>query len=215
MMPTLRTSQPAITRRPVAGYILASVVVGIIGLVTAISITVSGIMNSYTAVGESYVDIFETGIDLGPQPTELSLDDARYTIVSFSHDAQAPSATDISDQCTIIDSAGDRLTTDTSTQQVTAVDRNRSTADLTEVQHLVFTHFEARSGAHDVTCRQHSLMSNGAGQRMGPTATYGIFTGLGSVLLAGGLFVLGVINSSRNKKAQALALSQRAAGLGR
>jgi high-affinity Fe2+/Pb2+ permease len=43
---------------------------------------------------------------------------------------------------------------------------------------------------------------------MGDTAVKGMLIGLGSMLLAAGLFIMGVVNSSRNKKVQAQRLPQ-------
>src|SRR5699024_10993630 len=68
---TTETKPRPSTRRPVAGYLLASIVVGVVGLVTAISMTVSGILNSFSDVSESYIDIFDTGVEVGPQETPV------------------------------------------------------------------------------------------------------------------------------------------------
>ena len=190
-------------RRPVAGYILASIGVGVVGLVTAILITVSGIMNSFSDVSESYDDIFDTGIEVGPQPTPVDLDDAKYTIVSFSDSPQTPTVAELNQQCEIIDPHGEAVATNTSAQQIADADRARFGRDLVDVESIGFTHFEARSGTYTVSCEQFGLLSDETSYTMGSTAMQGVLIGLGSVIVAGGLFVLGVVNSSRNKKTQA------------
>lgn len=197
-----------VPRRAVAGYILASIGVGVVGLVTAILITVSGIMNSFTDVSESYVDIFDTGMEVGSQPTTVNLDDARYTIVSFWDSPHTPSVAELNQQCEIIDPHGEAAATNTSAQQIADTDRARFGRDLVDIEYLVFTHFEARSGTYTVSCDQFGLLSDGTTYTMGNTAIKGVFIGLGSVVIAGGLFVMGVVNSSRNKKAQAENFSQ-------
>lgn len=209
-MTTILNDRPKITeRRPVAGYILASIGVGVVGLVTAILITVSGIMNSFTDVSESYVDIFDTGIEVGSQPTPVDLDDAKYTIVSFSESPQTPSVAELNQQCEIIDPYGESVATNTSSQQIGDADRSPFGRDLADVESVGFTHFEARNGTYLVSCEQFGLLSDETSYSMGSTATKGVLIGLGSVVLAGGLFVLGVVNSSRNKKAQAENLSEQ------
>lgn len=209
-MTTTLNDRPKITeRRPVAGYILASIGVGVVGLVTAILITVSGIMNPFSDVSESYVDIFDTGIEVDSQLTPVDLDDAKYTIVSFSDSAQTPSVAELNQQCDIIDPHGDPVATNTASQRIADADRARFGRDLVDVESIGFTHFEARSGTYTVSCAQFGLLSDGSSYTMGSTATKGVLIGLGSVVLAGGLFVLGVVNSSRNKKAQAENFSEK------
>lgn len=209
-MTTTLNDRPKITeRRPVAGYILASIGVGVVGLVTAILITVSGIMNPFSDVSESYVDIFDTGIEVDSQLTPVDLDDAKYTIVSFSDSAQTPSVAELNQQCDIIDPHGDPVATNTASQRIADADRARFGRDLVDVESIGFTHFEARSGTYTVSCAQFGLLSDGSSYTMGSTATKGVLIGLGSVVLAGGLFVLGVVNSSRNKKAQAENFSEQ------
>lgn len=190
-------------RRPVAGYILASIVVGVVGLVTAIVLTVSGTLNPFRDVSESYVDIFETGVEVGPQATSVDLDDARYTIVSFNDAPEAPTVTEVNQACTITGPHNDPVPTDTSSQAIDDTNRQRIGPDLAETQHVIFTHFEARRGTYQVVCEDYGLLSDGAGNIMGPTATRGVLIGVGSVAVAAGLFIMGVVNSSRNKKTQA------------
>lgn len=208
MTPTIHAPPTHSSRRSVAGYLLTSIVVGVVGLVTAILLTVSGIMNSYSEVSESYVDIFDTGEAVGPQTTAVDLQDAKYTIVSFSDEPQAPSIAELNQQCAVTDPYGDPVATNTSSQELDDHDRTRIEDELTEVQHLVFTHFEARSGTYLVTCEDYGLLSDGTSTTMGSTAIKGVLIGLGSVLVAAGLFIMGVVNSSRNKKAQAQRLPQ-------
>ena len=203
MTSSTETKPRQATRRPVAGYLLASIAVGVVGLVTAILMTVSGIMNSFSDVSESYVDIFDTGVEVGPQTTALDLDDAQYTIVSLGDGAEAPSVVEVNLECVITDPDGDPVPTNTSSQEMDNTTRQRFGAELSDTHHVIFTHFEARQGTHEVTCQDYGLLSDGTSNSMGETATRGIMIGLGSVLVAAGLFIMGVVNSSRNKKAQA------------
>lgn len=204
---TYQSSDTVQRRRPVAGYILASIIVGVIGLVTAIMMTVSGIMNSFSSVGESYVDIFETGQEIGTQPVDVTLDSARYTIVSFADAGQEGASLQAQGQCVVADQDGDYVATEASAQRVSATEQRRiPRSEPTEF--VVFTHFEARSGAHRIVCAHDSLLSNGASHRLGSTSTYGLFIALGSIVIAGGLFGLGVVNSSRNKASQAQRLAR-------
>jgi len=191
------------SRRPVAGYILASIGVGVVGLVTAIVLTVSGIMNSFDDVSESYINIFEHGTEIGTQPTPVDLDDAKYTVVSFSDEPQQPSVAELHQQCNVIDPHGDPAPTNASSQDIADTDRVRFGHDLEAVEHVIFTHFEAREGTYRVWCQDPGLLSDGTSNIMGDRALNGIFIGLGSVVVAAGLFIMGVVNSSRNKKAQA------------
>ncbi|GAA4474615.1 hypothetical protein GCM10023190_08790 [Enteractinococcus fodinae] len=203
MTPTTHVPSLRSARRPVAGYLLASIAVGAVGLVTAIWLTVSGIMNPFDEVSEAYVDIFDTGEEVGPQTTAVELEDAKYAIVSFSQDTQAPSVAELNQQCAIIDPHGDPVATNTSTQELGASQRDRFDGELSDVDHVIYTHFEARSGTYLVTCQDYGLLSDGTANPMGDTAIKGVLIGLGSMLLAAGLFIMGVVNSSRNKKAQA------------
>lgn len=208
MTPTTQVPSLRSSRRPVAGYLLASIAVGAVGLVIAIWLTVSGIMNPFDEVSEAYVDIFETGEEVGPQTTTVDLEDAKYTIVSFSQDTQAPSVAELNQQCAVIDPHGDRVATNTSTQEIAASQHERFDDELTDVEHAIYTHFEARSGTYLVTCQDYGLLSDGTANPMGDTAIKGVLIGLGSMLLAAGLFIMGVVNSSRNKKVQAQRLPQ-------
>lgn len=207
MSMTVQPSPPVKKRRPVAGYILASIIVGALGLVSAILLTVSGIMNSFSSVSESYVDIFDTGQELGVQPVDVDLDRARYTIVSFADDVQDAASLQAQGQCVVTDEHGEYLSTDSSAQRLSATDQQRLPLSQS-IEYVLFTHFEARNGPHRIVCAYDSLLSNGASHRLGSTSTYGLFIALGSVVLAGGLFGLGVVNSSRNKTAQAQRLAQ-------
>lgn len=203
-----RTTAP--TRRPVAGYILASIVVGVLGLVTAIAITISGIMNTFSDVGESYADAFETGEHVGPQATPVELGDAKYTVLSLYYRSEEPSVAEQMQQCDITDPDGDPVASNTSSQQVTEAQAAAAGYHLPGLYHVIFTHFEAREGTYIVECQQEAIVSDGASYRMSNTALQGVLIGLSSVVIAGGLFVMGVVNSSRNKKAQAAELAQAA-----
>lgn len=202
MKPTTAVPPRGHARRPVAGYILASIGVGVVGLVSAILLTVSGIMNSFSDVSESYVDIFDTGVEVGPQSSALDLDDAKYTIVSLIEEPRAPSVADVNQQCAITDPYGDPVPTNTSSQAIDETNYQQFGNDLSATNHVIFTHFEARSGTYEVVCQDYGLLSDGTSSGMGSTAMKGILIGLGSMLVAAGLFIMGVVNSSRNKKAQ-------------
>lgn len=195
-------------RRPVAGYILASIVVGVIGLVTAILITVSGIMTTFDDVAESYDDLFETGVEVGPEVTSVELEDAKYTVLSFSDRSEAPSVTEQLEQCEITDPYGEPVATNASAQEISEADVANVSQHRPSSQHVIYTHFEAHNGTHGIQCEQHSFLSDSANYPMGSTATGGILIGLGSVGIAGGLFMMGVLNSSRNKKAQSKTFSE-------
>lgn len=196
------------SRRPVAGYILASIAVGMIGLVTAIIITVTGIMNTFADVGESYADAFETGMPVGSQATSVELEDAKYTVLSFFYRSEEPSVTEQMQQCNITDSHGDPVESNTSSQRVSEAEAAAAGYQSSGLQHVIFTHFEARAGTYTIQCQQDAIVSDGSGYRMSNTALQGVFIGAISVVIAGGLFVMGVVNSSRNKKAQAKELAQ-------
>lgn len=198
------------SRRPVAGYLLASIAVGVIGLVTAIVITVSGIMNTFSDVGESYADAFETGRRIGAQATAVELKDAKYTVLSFYYRSAEPSIAEEMQQCTITDATGEPVTTSTSSQRVTDTKALAHESDLADAKHVVFSHFEAREGTYTIDCAQEAILSDGANYRMSSTTLQGVLIGLGSVVIAGGLFVMGVVNSSRNKKAQAAEFAKAA-----
>ncbi len=208
MSSTTKHQAPTSLRRPVAGYILASIAVGMIGLVTAIMITVSGIMNTFSDVGESYADAFETGTSIGSQATHMELDDARYTVLSFYHQPNEPTMAEQLQQCTVTDPQGDPVTPDTSSQPLSEAEAAASGRDLPGLQHVIFTHFEAREGTYIIQCQDEAIISDGSDYQLSNTALQGVLIGLGSVALAGGLFVMGVFNSSRNKKAQAEELAQ-------
>ena len=199
-------------RRPVAGYILASIVVGVLGLVTAIAITVSGIMNTFSDVGESYADAFETGVRVGPQASSIELEGAKYTILSLYYRDEEPSVTDKMQQCDITDPDGHPVMSNTSSQQVTESQAAAAGYHLPGLHHVIFTHFEARQGTYIIQCRQEAIVSDGSSYQMSNTALHGVLIGLSSVVIAGGLFIMGIVNSSRNKKAQAeeLALAHAA-----
>lgn len=204
MTPVTTSQQPA--RRPVAGYILASIGVGAIGLVIAILVTVSGIMHSFSAVSESYDEVWDSGQVIGPQDTVLELDNANYTLLTFSAKPAGPGAIRNSHQCTIMEPSGGNPAVSITTQPLTSDQRDQSPYDLSGKQYVNFLHFEARGGPYRLTCKEFGLLSDGNHSGMGCTEVQGILIGLGSVMIAGGLFVMGVVNSSRNKKAQAARL---------
>ncbi len=198
------------SRRPVAGYILASIVVGVLGLVAAIAITISGIMNTFSDVGESYADAFETGERVGPQAKAVELGDAKYTILSLYYRTEEPSVAEQMQQCNITDPDGDPVASTTSSQQVTETQAAAAGYHVPGLHHVIYTHFEAREGTYVVQCQQEGIVSDGASYKMSNTALRGVLIGLSSVVIAGGLFVMGVVNSSRNKKSQAQEFAQAA-----
>ena len=91
----------------------------------------------------------------------------------------------------------------TSSQQVTESQAAAAGYHLPGLHHVIFTHFEAREGTYIVECRQEAIVSDGSSYQMSNTALQGVLIGLSSVVVAGGLFIMGIVNSSRNKKAQA------------
>jgi len=195
-------------RRPVAGYLLASILVGVIGMVAAIVMTVSGIMNPFRDVSQSYEDIAQTGVEIGTQATELQLQNAKYTIMSFSKNPETPGAAVQMQACAVTNEYGDPVVRNTSTQRITSDDLQATGIEQPGVQHAIFTHFESRGGIYTIQCQDPGLLSDGVSQRIHTSTNPGVFTGLASMLIAGGLFVMGIINSSRNKKAQAQRLKR-------
>lgn len=191
------------SRRAVAGYILASIAVGVAGLVTAILITVSGIMNTFADVGESYADALKNGEPIGAQPASVKLDDAKYTVLSLYYRSEEPSVAEQIQQCHITDPDGEPVAANTSSQRVSQAEATEAGYYQPGLQHVIFTHFEARAGTYIIECQQDAIVSDGSGYQMSNTARQGVLIGSISVLVAGGLFVMGVLNSSRNKKAQA------------
>ena len=138
------------------------------------------------------------------------LKDAKYTIVSLIETAEPPSVMDVNQACVITDPHDDPVPTNTSSQAIDDTNRQRFGTDLAGIQHVIFTHFEARRGTYQVVCEDYGLLGDGTGNTMGSTATKGILIGLGTVLVAAGLFIMGIVNSSRNKKAQARRLPNTA-----
>ena len=193
---------PGPRRRHVVGYILGSMAVGVLGLVTAIAMSVSGILNTYTEVSETYDDIFETGREIGPSATPVELDDANYTLLSFTTSDESPSLGEQAGLCTITDEYGERVATETSAQPVSAQDMPAADHGLQHATHAVYAHFEATEGTYALSCQQFGVLSDDANYSMGGTAVWGVVIGLGSVVIAGVLFLVGVINHARNRKMQ-------------
>lgn len=194
------TAQPR--RRHVVGFILGSVIVGVIGLVTAIVLTVSGILNNFSEVSTSYEDVFETGIEIGPIATPLELEDASYALLSFSDNPSQPTPAEQAESCSISDEHGDEVPVQTSTQSAEASEVDTSEYELTGINHVIYTSFETTKGTYAISCEQFGLLSDGSSYTMNGTAIAGILIGAVSVLLAGVLFLIGVINHTRNRNEQ-------------
>lgn len=200
LTPTAKVERPK--RHHVVGFILTSLAVGVIGLVAAISMTVSGIMTTFTEVNETYVDVFETGVEIGPTATPVDLDDANYAVLSFSESRQQPSFTEQAQACTIVDEHGDEVATDTSIRQLSETDLSSTDPDISDANYVVYTHFEASQGTYVVSCQEFGLLSDGGSNNVGGTTIWGIGIGIGSMIIAAGLFIMGLVNSSRNRAAQ-------------
>lgn len=193
------TAQP---RRHVVGFILGSVIVGVVGLVTAIVLTVSGILNNFSEVSASYEDVFESGIEIGPIATPVELEEASYALLSFSDKPSQPSLAAQSEACSVSDERGDEVPVQTSSQAVDETDVDTSDYGLTGINHVIYTNFEAAEGTYAISCEQFGLLSDGSGYNMNSTAIGGILIGAVSVLTAGALFGIGIINHTRNRNEQ-------------
>lgn len=193
------TVQP---RRHVVGFILGSIIVGVIGLVTAIVLTVSGILNNFSEVSASYEDVFDDGTEIGPIATTLELEDANYALLSFSDHPDQPSTVEQSEACTVSDEHGDEVGLETSSQPVHETEVDTSDYDITGINSVIFTTFEATEGPYTIACEQFGLLSDGGSYNMGGTAIGGILIGVISMLIAGVLFVIGLINHTRNRNDQ-------------
>lgn len=191
---------PRQQRRHVVGFILGSMGVGVLGLVTAIAMSVSGILNSFTEVSEAYDDIFETGEEIGHNATPVELEDANYTLLSFTTSEEQPSLGEQAALCTITDEQGQRVATQTSTQPVSGHDMPTAHQNLRHATHVVYAHFKAVEGTYALSCEQFGVLSDDASYSMGGTAVWGVAIGLGSVAIAGVLFLIGVVNHARNRK---------------
>ncbi|HIY85020.1 MAG TPA: hypothetical protein H9822_01025 [Candidatus Yaniella excrementavium] len=192
-------SATAHPRRHVVGFILGSIIVGVIGLVTAIVLTVSGILNNFSEVSASYEDVFESGIEIGPIAAPVELDDASYVLLSFSDNPSQPSSAEQSEACAVIDEHGDEVPAQTSSQLAHESEIDTSGYGLTGVNHVIYTNFEATEGTYKISCEHFGLLSDGSDYIMNSTAIAGILIGTVSVVIAGILFTLGVINHTRNR----------------
>lgn len=193
------TTQP---QRHVVGFILGSIIVGIVGLVTAMGLTVSGTLNNFTEVSASYEDVFDTGTEIGSTATSMELEDANYVLLSFTDTSEPPSQAEQSGACTVTNQHGERVPMDTSSQVAEASEVDTADYDLSDVNHVIFANFEATEGTYVVSCEEFGLLSDGSDYSMGRTAIGGILTGVLSVLVAGALFAMGLYNHSRNRNAQ-------------
>lgn len=193
------TAQP---RRHVVGFILGSVIVGVIGLVTAILLTVSGILNSFSEVSASYEEVFDSGIEIGPIATAVELEDASYTLLSFSDNPSQPSLAEQSQACAVSNKHGDEVPVETSSQAVNETQVDTSDYGLTGINYVIYTHFEVTEGTYAVSCEQFGMLSDGDSYNMSGTAIAGILIGASSVIIAGVLFAIGVINHTRNRNDQ-------------
>lgn len=193
------TAQP---RRHVVGFILGSIIVGVIGLVTAMVLTVSGILNNFSEVSASYEDVFESGIEIGPIATPVELEDASYALLSFSDTPNQPSPAEQSEACSVSDEHGHQVPAHTSTQAADDSEVDTSDYRLTGINHVIYTNFETTEGTYTISCEQFALLSDGSNYTMNGTAIAGILIGTVSVVFAGILFTIGVINHTRNRNEQ-------------
>lgn len=189
-------------RRHVVGYILGSIIVGVVGLVTAIIMTVTGILNPFDEVSASYEDVFETGTEVGQETTPVELDDATYTVLTFSESAQQPTPTEQLQACSITNEYGDEIPVATSIEPVTDTMIDTAEYDLSESEYVIYTNFEAQQGAYTITCEALGILSDGADYDMGGTAVSGVLIGMGSLAIAAVLFFVGVLNHSRQRNEQ-------------
>lgn len=189
-------------RRHVVGYILGSIIVGVVGLVTAIIMTVTGILNPFDEVSASYEDVFETGTEVGQETTPVELDDATYTVLTFSESAQQPTPTEQLQACSITNEYGDEVPVATSIEPVTDTMIDTAEYDLSESEYVIYTNFEAQQGAYTITCEALGILSDGADYDMGGTAVSGVLIGMGSLAIAAVLFFVGVLNHSRQRNEQ-------------
>lgn len=189
-------------RRHVVGFIFGSIVVGVVGLVTAILLTVTGILNTFDDVSASYEDVFDRGVEVGPDSISVDLEDARYMVLTFSDSPQQPSAAEQAGACSVTNEHGDEVGVETSTQEVSTTEAKTADAMLAGANYVTYTSFEATRGTYDGTCQQLGLLTDGGQYSMGGTAMSGVLIGVGAMVIAAVLFVIGLLNHSRNRKAQ-------------
>lgn len=196
--PTRRHKQ----RRHVVGFLLSSIVVAVIGLVTGIIITVSGIMNSFTEVSTSHADLIATGTELSPNAEHLDLAGGQHVVSSFFDTAEQPTKNLQDQACTIRDAHEKEVSTETSVQPVSEAESEQSTDMPPETTYVVFTIFETDQDAHTVSCQHPSILSHTTTAQWGSSAIWGTSIAVAAMVIATVLFVLGLINHNRNRKAQ-------------
>lgn len=194
------TAQPR--RRYVVGLILGSVIVGVIGLATAIALTVSGILNSFSEVSASYEEVFDSGTEIGPIATPVELEEASYTLLSFSDDRSQPSLAEQTEACSVSNEHGDEMSVETFSQAVNERQVETSGYGLTGMNYVIYSHFEVAEGTYDISCEQFGMLSDGDSYNMSGTAIAGIVIGTMSVVIAGVLFTIGVLNHAHNRNDQ-------------
>lgn len=196
--PTRRRSQ----RRHVVGFLLSSIVVAVIGLVAGIVITVSGILNSFAEVSTSHADLIATGTQLSPNAEDLDLAGGQHVVSSFFDTAQQPKTTLQQQACTIRDAHGKNISTETSVQPVSEAETKHSADMPSETTYVVFTTFQADHDAYTVNCQYPSILSQTSTAHWGRSTIWGTSIAVVAMVIATVLFVLGIINHNRNRKAQ-------------
>lgn len=197
--PETQQSQP---RRHVVGFILGSIIVGVIGLVTAIVLTVSGTLNTFREVSTSYDDVFDTGTEVGPIATQVELDDAHYALLTFATTPHQPTLEEQAEACSVMDEHGEPVPLESSSQPITDTEVDTSDYNLTDVHHVIYLNFEVTEGVYGVSCEQFGMLSTGESYSMGGTAIGGMLIGIISVVVAAILFVIGLVNHRRNRSGQ-------------
>ncbi len=206
--PTKRHTQ----RRHVVGFLLSSIVVAVIGLVTGIIIMVSGILNSFSEVSTSRIDPIATGTELGPNTEDLDLAAGQHIVSSFFDTAQQPTMDQQEQACTIRDAHGKEVPTETSVQRVSEAEPEHNANMPPETTYVVFTTFQTDQEAHAVFCQYPSILSHTTTTRWGSSAIWGTSIAVVAMVIATVLFVLGIINHNRNRKAQRTTTRRRLLG---
>lgn len=190
-------------RRHVVGFIFGSILVGVIGLVTAILMTVTGILNTFNNVSTSYEAVFERGIEVGPTATSLELDDANYTVLTFIDSPQQPSLERQAEACTVTDDNGEAVGIETSTQPISHTELSTTAEEtLADANYVIYTSFEATQGTYAVSCQQFGLLSDGGDVTTTATGLGGIVLGISTMVIAAVLFIIGLVNHAHNRKIQ-------------
>lgn len=200
MTPQGKSAKGHNQRHHVLGFLLSSIIVAVIGLVTGIIIMVSGILNSVTEVSTSQANLVATGTELGPNAQGLDLASGHHVVSSFFDTAQQPTMDQQDQACMIRDASDKEMTTETSVRPVADVASEHSADMPPETTYVVFTSFETDQEAHTVSCQFPSMLSHAPTTHWGSSAIWGTIIGVVAMLIASMLFVLGLINHSRNRK---------------